>query len=205
MLCRLRNCLNGVKIGLRRLIRDNKTIILVSIASLVIGVLCALIKTKSMAQKECEGNIIILIKVDDFSYAGFYLKLLFITVCLYILGWLSGVNRVFFCINFVIIFLFTYCFLRKIFVSCYVDGWTGYLLVAILYLPLTVISVAIYSMFIAKIYSVSCAGVSWKYLTPLKCYVGSTKKIMLNYCLIAVISEFLFTTLIFVILSICCK
>ena len=205
MLCRIGNFFKGEYIAWRASFKQYKYIYLAVLASIFIGILIALSKVKVLSDKYCDGNIIILIKNGNFRYVSFYLKLAFITLFIFFLANIFSFNRVVFLFIYPFICIVTYLVIRNVFVSCYLDGLTGYLSLFALYLPLIVIFAFVFSMYLLKVYSVTVEGTVWKYCMPIKCVFRSTKKLYGKYVLISVFIEVLFSGLFFLIVNLIVK
>lgn len=148
-----RNIVNTC-LNIKCLFRENKWIAAALIISVVIAFFSSLQGIKDKAAGSSGGNIIIFINNQEFNYLLFLLKIVGMLLLLYILLIFTPHNFYLFLISFISAALVSYLLFRNAFIACIVDGFTAYVVLIFLWLPLMLISSVCYFCSVCKIYNV---------------------------------------------------
>lgn len=202
MLKKLRTCIDCKLSDLRALYKQYKLLYIIGGICVLIGIICAFADLDSVLSKYSGGNIITKIKAEEFNVILCYFKLLFFTLSMFVLGFLLTFNFFAFCVNALIIVLYTKYFFRYALISCALDGFTGYILLIILWIPILIITAYVFITYLIKLFDI--VGFTCKKTTiiPYNSYWYSTRKILLNFCGCSLLFNFLYASLLILIFTI---
>lgn len=202
MLNRLKNSIKDKFVAVKILFNRNKFIFIASAVAAALGIILAITGLGKATEKYSYGNVITKISSGEFNFLLFYFKLLFFTSLFYIVSLLTTFNFLVFLINFPILLFYAKFFMRAVFVSCVLDGFTGILLLIILYMPLFFVNWVLFTIYLAELFQVVGYGCKLKYITPLKCYWNSTRMLLKIYLLKSILFNIVYSAIILIILAI---
>lgn len=202
MLNRLKNSLKDKFVAVKILYNRNKFIFIASTVAAALGIILAITGLGKATEKYSDGNVITQISSGEFNFLLFYFKLLFFTSLFYVISLLTTFNFIVFLINFPILLFYAKFFTRAVLVSCVLDGFTGILLLIILYLPVFLVNWALFTIYLAELYQVVGCGCKIKYITPLKCYWNSTGTLLKKFLLKSILFNVIYSGIILIILAI---
>lgn len=202
MLSRLKHYFKDRFIAVKLLTDRNKFIFIASAAAAVLGVVLAVTGVGKAAEKYSDGNIITKLSAGEFNFLPLYIKLLLFTSAFYLFALLTSFNCLVYLINLPVVLFYAKFVMRTALVSCVLDGFSGYVLLIIFYLPLFIVNWFLFTAYLAEIFDASGCGCSWKYITPLKCHRNATGAILKRYLCRSLLFNIIFTAVILIILAI---
>lgn len=202
MLKRFRLSCNNCFIAVKQSFCRNKIIFILCGVAAVLGLILSFTRIGDAVDNYNGSNIISDISNGEFSFIGFYLKLLLLTSLLYFIGLILSVNSILFLLNLPIILLYCRFFFRSALISCIAGGAVCYLLILFFYIPIILINWLIFSMYLAEIYQICVCGCRWKYITPIKCNWHATSKLLKKFIILSIALNVIYTAVIFIFLAI---
>lgn len=204
MLCRLRNYIIRLYVDAKRLIKYNKWIAITATICAIIGILLAFSKAESLSSKYSDGNIITQISAKTFNCFTFYLKSLLFVSCISIITFLLTLTFCTFILNFALIILYVKTFLGYMFVSCMLDGITGYLLLFLVWLPLLIANLLLIILLMIRLFDLIGYPCNYRKafrVIPYKIYWRGTQKILSKHLIVTNILTFTYLSIVIIIIS----
>ncbi len=189
-------------IAVKMVFNRNKFLCIAMAVATIVGIILAFSCAKPAAESADGGNVITKLSCGEFNFLIFYFQLLIFTTILYFISVLTCFNPIVFFINVPIALFVTKYFFKRAFITCFVDGFSGILTLLILYLPLLIINLLIYTVFLAELFYAACYGCSWKRITPLKCNRVALKKLLEKFVPLSLAANVIYTAVILIILAI---
>ena len=196
-------CVQGF-LEIKRTIISKKWISVVMLVCALLGIILAFSHAEVLSIKYSDGNIITKLSSKNFNFFFFYIKTLLILSAITLLTFLLTFN--FYCclVNFVFIIVATKYYFAYVFVSCILDGFSGYLLLIVLWIPLYLVNILLFTMYIIKIFeliSYPCGLKGKLRILPYSCYWHGTKHILLRQLYLSIIFSIIYISIIIIILS----
>lgn len=183
-------------VRIKKSVTRNKLIYIAVIVGVFFGVLCAIPDIDG----ENASNIIIVISDGDFNFLFFYLKIIFFTLGGYFLCLLLTFNKIAFCFNVLTIILFTKYIVKSAVIAC-IAGWSGLILLVLLYIPLFVVNIWLFAELLCVIWNnLPCGKIMAVF--PLKYACCGIKKEFKRYFLGAILFNVLYSSLLLIIFTI---
>ena len=183
-------------IGIKTIFNKNKRILYGIILSVVVGILWALIAMKGTSH---DSALPTLIKNNTLNVAVYLLKVALLSFVFYVLSAFTGVNRCVFLLNFLIVLLFSKYYFQTAFI-CAADGFCGFVLLFVYYVPLFIINVILFTLFLIESYQNTCAGTNWRYFSPFPCLIRWSFGRVRKFALCSVILNLLWAAIVLIVL-----
>lgn len=186
--------------NIKRTLTENRWITILLGLAFFIGVVWSFSSIREAASRYSDGNIITAIRAQDFNYLLTLLKILLFITLSYMILLFTPYHFFIFLASFLVQAIIVRFAFVLIFVSCLLDGITGYLLLLILWLPLLLLSYYCLLTSYNKIFCVS--GFNFTKRKPVcSITVKKTVSIIIKSYLINIIGTFIFYTIIIILLT----
>lgn len=150
MISNIKRYLSNVFLDFKRQLAENKLVLVALGASLFVGLLISV--NIGSKEGEFQGNIIILVKGNNFNVFWYMLKCSFFFALIYALVLLSRLHFCAFIGNFVALLIFFRIVFRALFLSFLFDGFFALIYFLFYWLPLLVLSLICYFRLMCKIF-----------------------------------------------------
>lgn len=149
MLSNLKKYIFNLYIDFKRLLAENRLVLIALCASLFAGLLMSININKEV---EFQGNIIILIKLNDFNVFWYLLKCSLFFALIYAVALLSKLHFFAFIGNFAVLLIFFRIVFRALILSFMFDGFFALVFFLFYWLPMLVFSLICYFRLMCRIY-----------------------------------------------------
>lgn len=149
MLSNIKKYLYNQFIDFKRLLAENKFVLILLSAGLFAGLLMSVNINKEV---EFQGNIIILIKQNNFNVFWYFLKCSLFFALIYAVALLSRLHFFAFVGNFAVLLIFFRIVFRALFLSFIFDGFFAPVFFLFYWLPMMVFSLICYFSLMCKIF-----------------------------------------------------
>lgn len=204
MIIRFRKYCCGTCLEIKRLILHKKWLAILMLISVLFGIILAFSKAETLALKYSDGNIITQLSAKNFNFFSFYIKTLLFLSAITTIIFLLTINFYCFMLNYILIIIATKYYFAYVFVSCILDGFSGYLLLIILWIPIYIINLILFTVYIIRLMeliSYPCGFRGKLRIMPYSCYWHGSKHILLRHLYFALILTVIYLSIIIIILS----
>ncbi|HOO22260.1 MAG TPA: hypothetical protein PKY53_01105 [Clostridia bacterium] len=167
---------------------------------MVIGLIAAIPNLDDLPNNYVQKLIVSGIQCGEFDVLMFYLKLLGFTTLLFVVCFLLSFNFYVFYLNFLAVIIYSKYYFVYAFSGCALNGFAGFVLLFLLWLPLILVIMWYYAKFFISIQSLlfTCCK---KLIVPYSCNWGAVKKMFLSIVLPVLIITFVWTGVFLIIFS----
>lgn len=204
MLCRFRNYLLRIYSETKRLIKCYKWIAITALVCAFIGLIMAFSKGEALSERYSDGNMITQVSAKSFNCLTFYIKSILIVSGIGIITFLLTINFYTFLLNFILIIFYVKTYLGYMFVSCILDGVTGYLLLFLVWIPLLIFNLLLLIILMIRLFELIDYPCNYRKacrIIPYKSYWRGTKKILSRHLILSNIATFTYLSIVIIIIS----
>ncbi len=204
MLKRFRKYCYETYIEIKRTILCKKWIAIILLICALFGVILAFSHAEVLSQKYSDGNIITQLSAKNFHFFSFYMKTVLFITSIIIVIFLLTFNFYCFLLSYVLITVATKYYFAYAFVSCMLDGFSGYLLLIVLWIPLYLIILLFFMLYIIRLTELISYPCGWKgklRIVPYSCYWHGCKHLIGRQLLYSILCAMVYISVIIIILA----